>query len=233
MSHSESTMKTLQKNYDHLSTLPIVKKLNKKVSKLKNENKALQRVIMHFGESLQRMNPIEVVDLTCDSDESLELPVSLNVVGRGYNNSDTKIISIKQEFSDQSDEEHIIYNIEENFEQSVLQVKDEFQSTTHKLNVTDCELCDQKIGEASEEEEEVEASEEEEEEVEASEEEEEEEVEASEEEEEEEEEVFEITIRGKTYFTADAVNGEFYAVLKDDEIGDEVGSFKKGIPQFN
>jgi len=54
-----------------------------------------------------------------------------------------------------------------------------------------------------------------------------------EEEEEEEEEVFEITIRGKTYFTADAVNGEFYAVLKDDEIGDEVGSFKKGIPQFN
>ena len=69
-------MKTLQKNYDHLSTLPIVKKLNKKVSKLKNENKALQRVIMHFGESLQRMNPIEVVDLTCDSDESVELPVA-------------------------------------------------------------------------------------------------------------------------------------------------------------
>ena len=47
-----------------------------------------------------------------------------------------------------------------------------------------------------------------------------------------EEEVFEITIRGKKYFTADADNGEFYKVLNEDEIGDEVGTFKNGVPEF-
>jgi hypothetical protein len=59
-----------------------------------------------------------------------------------------------------------------------------------------------------------------------------EESEEEEEEEEYEEEVFEITIRGKKYFTADAENGEIYTVLNDDEIGDEIGAFKKGIPKF-
>ena len=63
---SKSTMKSLQKNFDHINDLPLVKKLNKKISKLKKENKSLQRVIMHFGESLQNIKQIDVVDLACE-----------------------------------------------------------------------------------------------------------------------------------------------------------------------
>ena len=52
-------------------------------------------------------------------------------------------------------------------------------------------------------------------------------------EEEIEEEVFEVKIRGKTYFTADAQNGEIYAVAEDGDIGDEVGRFENGKAIFN
>ena len=78
---------------------------------------------------------------------------------------------------------------------------------------------------------------------------EEEEEEAEEEEEEEEEEddaldaqqqpeaddeieVSEVTIKGKTYFTTDPVNGIIYACV-DDDVGDEVGVFKNGVAVFN
>ena len=73
---------------------------------------------------------------------------------------------------------------------------------------------------------EVEESEEEEEE------EEEEDEEEEEEEEDEEEEVFEVTIKGKKYYTTDTVNGEIYTILPDGDIGDEVGMYKNGVARF-
>ena len=85
----------------------------------------------------------------------------------------------------------------------------------------------------TEEEEEVEVEEEtEEEEVEVEVDEEEEEVEETEEEEEEEEEVFMVTIKGKQYFTNDETNGTIYSVVDEDDIGDEVGHYKNGVPVF-
>ena len=48
-----------------------------------------------------------------------------------------------------------------------------------------------------------------------------------------EEEVFEVTIRGKTYFTADAQNGEIYESTADGDVGDEVGKFVNGKPKMN
>ena len=53
-----------------------------------------------------------------------------------------------------------------------------------------------------------------------------------EEEEEEEEEVFEVIIGSKTYFTADAENGEIYGIVDEDEVGDAVGMFKNGKARF-
>ena len=52
-------------------------------------------------------------------------------------------------------------------------------------------------------------------------------------EEEMEEEVFEVTIRGKTYFTADAQNGEIYEATDDGDVGDEVGKFVNGKPMMD
>ncbi len=57
-------------------------------------------------------------------------------------------------------------------------------------------------------------------------------AEEDEEEEEAEIEVSEVNIKGKTYFTTDAVNGIIYACVNDD-VGDEVGVFKNGVAVFN
>ena len=52
-------------------------------------------------------------------------------------------------------------------------------------------------------------------------------------EEEIEEEVFEVKIRGKTYFTADAKNGDIYKMTSDGDIGQEVGYFTNGEVVFH
>jgi len=44
--------------------------------------------------------------------------------------------------------------------------------------------------------------------------------------------VSEVKIKGKTYFTTDAMNGIIYACV-DDDVGDEVGVFKNGVAVFN
>ena len=87
--------------------------------------------------------------------------------------------------------------------------------------------------EAEEEEEEEEAvEEEEEEEVQEEEAEEEEEAVEAESEESDELEVFEVTIRGKKYFTTNATNGDIYAMDSDGEVGDKIGQFVNGKAQL-
>ena len=54
-----------------------------------------------------------------------------------------------------------------------------------------------------------------------------------EEEEEENEEVFEITIKNKTYFTTSETNGIIYESDANGDPGDEIGVFKNGVPHFN
>jgi chemotaxis protein histidine kinase CheA len=87
--------------------------------------------------------------------------------------------------------------------------------------------------EAEAEEEEAEAEEEEEAAEEEEQEAEEEEVEEQEEAAEEEAEVYEITIKGKKYFTTNEQNGEIYSMDPSGEVGDEVGLFVKGVAIFN
>jgi hypothetical protein len=48
----------------------------------------------------------------------------------------------------------------------------------------------------------------------------------------EETEVYEITIRGKKYFTTDQKNGKIYAMDADGEVGDEIGSFVNGVAKL-
>ena len=59
-------VKKMQSNYNHMLQSPVVKKLNKKVSKLKEENRILNRILMHLGKSIEQK---DVVDLSEDSDE--------------------------------------------------------------------------------------------------------------------------------------------------------------------
>jgi hypothetical protein len=52
-------------------------------------------------------------------------------------------------------------------------------------------------------------------------------------EEQEEEEVEEYTHKGKKYYVTNTTNGKIYACTTDDDIGDQVGSFKNGKPIFS
>ena len=66
---SKSELKKMQSNYDHMLQSPIVQKLNKKVSKLKKENRILNRLLLHLGKSIEKR---ETHDLTEESDSGDE-----------------------------------------------------------------------------------------------------------------------------------------------------------------
>ena len=91
------------------------------------------------------------------------------------------------------------------------------------------------VNQVSDEEMEVEVEEEEDEEEEEEVEEEEIEIEeeVDDEEEEEEEELFELEIKGKTYFVTDENNGVIYEALEDDDVGEMLGNLKNGKPIWN
>jgi FKBP-type peptidyl-prolyl cis-trans isomerase len=143
-----------------------------------------------------------------------------------------------------TNKQNIIYTIEED----TLTVTR--ADTIQSLEAAEEEEEEEEVVEEAAEEEEVveEAAEEEEEEVEEEaaeeeEEEEEEEVEeeAAEEEEEEEEaaeeeegeEVYEVTIKGKKYYTTNESNGTIYSIDVNGELDSEVGKFVNGAPVFN
>jgi len=126
-------------------------------------------------------------------------------------------------------------------EEEEVEVEEE-EEEEEEVEVEEVEVEEVEVEEEEEEEEEEEVEveeveveeeeEEEEEEVEVEEEEEEEEEEVEEEEEEEEEEVFEVEIKGKTYYTTNEQSGPIFAVTEDEDVGDEVGVFKNGKATF-
>jgi hypothetical protein len=137
---------------------------------------------------------------------------------------DTKeVIDISNE-----DDEHIVMTVEDvkvKVEEPIVvveQVKVKVERTVV--------VKDEPIVVVEEEQEEVEEEQEEVEEEQEEVEEEQEEVE--EEQEEETEEVFEVIIKGKTYYTTDEKNGVIYAVESSGDIGDEVGRFTAGVAVF-
>lgn len=59
-------------------------------------------------------------------------------------------------------------------------------------------------------------------------------VQISEQEQEQDEtEVYEVTIRGKKYFTTDSKNGSIYQMDSNGDVGEEIGNFKNGIAKLN
>ena len=49
---------------------------------------------------------------------------------------------------------------------------------------------------------------------------------------EEEEEVFEIDIKGTSYYTTNQQSGKIYAIGEDEDVGDEIGNFVNGVAVF-
>ena len=129
---------------------------------------------------------------------------------------------VDAEESEEEEEVEVEVEAEESEEEEEVEVEVEAEESEEEEEVeVEVEV------EESEEEEEVEV------EVEVEESEEEEEVEVEVEvEESEEEEVYEVTIKNKSYYTTNETDGPIYAILEDEDIGDQIGEFKKGKPTF-
>jgi len=160
-----------------------------------------------------------------------------------------EVEEVEVEAEESEEEEEVEVEVEESEEEEEVEESEEEE----EVEVEESEEAEEVEVEESEEEEEVEVEESEEEEeveveVEESEEEveveveveesEEEEVEVEESEEEveveesEEDEVYEVTIKNKSYYTTNETDGPIYAILEDEDIGDQIGEFKEGKPTF-
>ena len=230
-------------NYNALLHLPIVKRLYEKNRLLKKENDSLKNLIYALPEFRRdppqcckktvKKEKVEVIDLT--EEENITYSFTGNSTPITNMSTTARSISFTEEEEEEEEEESVEAEEEEE-EESVEAEEEEEEEEEESVEAeeaeeesVEAEEAEEESVEAEEEEESVEAEEEEEDSVEA--EEEEESVEA-EEEEEEEEEVFEINIKGTTYYTSNEQNGVIYEVDKDEDVGPEVGKFKKGVPEF-
>jgi septum formation inhibitor MinC len=201
----DKMMDIMRNNFEHMQNSPLAKSLRKENRRLVKENKLLMSIIKDFHVSMIKNKDKKqvIIDLSNSEDEMEVVPP----------------VKIKIEKTEKTDE-NIVYELIE---------KEEQTNTPAGFSQKE----EEEEEEAEEEEEEAEEEEEEEEEEEA------EEEEAEEEEEndnkgtvdslEEETEVYEVTIRGKKYFTTDQKNGKIYAIDKDGDVGDEIGSFINGL----
>jgi len=210
-------------NYDFMMCSPIVQKLKEeirlldsKVDDLQYANRQLIRELKAMQKNEKRLNKkIKKIRRK----KSVEETVVPDVSNARYPLVSDNFIA----------EEHIVYElVEETDEIAVVSVDEEDEKV----------VADEAIEEEIVTEDEEEKSEEEEVVVEKSEEEEEEEVVVEEAEEEEveedaeEEEVYEVKIKGKTYFTTNEKTGVIYAMDADGDVGDEVGNFVNGVATF-
>ncbi|MDC1151147.1 hypothetical protein OAS95_01085 [Pelagibacteraceae bacterium] len=136
---------------------------------------------------------------------------------------------VEVEVEESEEEVEVEVEVEESEEEEEVEVEEYEEEEEVEVEESEEEVEVEVEVEESEEEEEVEVEVEESEEVEVEVEESEEEVEV---EESEEDEVYEVTIKNKSYYTTNETDGPIYAILDDEDIGDQIGEFKEGKPTF-
>jgi len=235
-----SSSVAMKDNYDHIMKLPAVLELQRKISALKQENKILIRILRKTIRDSSMHDKLErdVIDLT--------LPDTHDAVEGSRLKEDIKCVKIKMEpgleVSVVEEKENIQYELIHENEGSSLEkmssaAEEEDEEEDEEAEEEETEEAEEEEAEEEEAEDEAEEQDEvEEDEAEAEEqdevEEEEAEEKAEEEAEEEEAEVYEITIKGKKYFTTDEQNGDIYEMDKDGDVGEQVGSFVNGIAKL-
>jgi len=245
-----------------LMELPLVKtllseknRLSRKCKTLREENKALRNLIRslpefrcaHYTqtdasvpiktESSQSHVPMQCEPLV-DSDEVvyIEQPDQNkpNIVFVIEDDAQTgeEAQADEEEVEEEAVEEEVEEEDEDEEEEEEAQAgEEEEEADEEEADEEEEAQAEEEEAQAGEEEEEVEEEEEEAGEAQAGEEEEEagEEVEDAE----SDEEVFEVTIKGKPYYTTNATNGIIYAIETDESVGDEIGVFENGKAKFN
>ena len=195
-------------NFHFIQQLPLVQELIAKNRKLKKRNKELKNLVrlisgnLPLFETKKKDMKDEVIDILDDDEEHIVMTVE---------DVKVKLEDVKVKVED------VKVNVK--VERTIV-VKDEPIVVVEQEEVVEEEVVEEQEEEEQEEEEEEEEEEEQEEEQE------------EEEEDEETEEVFEVIIKGKTYYTTDEKNGAIYAVDSSGDIGDEVGRFTAGVAVF-
>ena len=153
-----------------------------------------------------------------ESEEEVEIEVEVE--------ESEEEVEVEVEVEESEEEVEVEVEVEESEEEVEIEVEVEESEEEVEVEVEVEESEEEVEVEVEESEEEVEV------EVEESEEEVEVEVEESAEEEEADEEVYELTIKNKSYYVSNETDGPIYAILEDEDIGDQIGEFKKGKPTF-
>ena len=182
-----------------------------------NDNLVQPHKQMQISEVMNTLEQTDSSETDTDSNSNEEYPT--------FSNPQSK--QVRVDFSEEGFTTH--EQVEEEAEQSE-EVEEQSDEEEQEEEEEEEEQSEEEEQEEEEEEEEQSEEEEEEEVEEQSEEEEEEqsqEEEEQSEEEDEEEEVEEVMLRGNYYYCSKTT---IYEKLDDDDVGDEVGYFKKGIP---
>jgi len=205
-------------NYQALLDLPIVRQLIKKNKELRRKVKTLETLLYEFPALFEERKRNTLVGINTETNIEPTLCDTL---------TDDEVVfvpkpssQINQETIDLTDDEEVLSDRPNVFIK--IEKDSGVQQQTEKVSV--------------EEEEAEEEAEEEEAEAEAESEEEAEETAESEEETkptEEDTEVFEITIKGKAYYTNNETSGNIYSILDDEDVGPVVGQFVNGKAKFN
>ena len=243
----------LNKTNELLSEMPLYKKMKSHNDELKEKVKALRYTIeylelinanltkknkklkMKLGKK-QRDNEV-TVDFGLDDKDVVDLGLNNEVETIETQNEDPniKMEIIELEKVIHYMEEEVVEDAQEEEEEEVIENTEE-EEEEEKV-IEDAQEEEEVIEDAQEEEEEegIEDTQEEEEEVVEDAQEEEDEVieDAQEEEDAEEADVYEVTIKGKTYYVSNEVDSVIYAADENGDISIEAGIYKNGKPVFN
>ena len=231
---TKNTLKSLKANYQYLLGAPLVRDLLQNIKRLEKENLLLRKTILHLAETIPEKGSVDVDTFaTPISGKKSETNIKYELIDIDVLNTafceDDEADSADQEEADSADQEETDSADQEEADSADQEEADsanqEEVEETDSANQEEVEETDSVNQEEADS-----ANQEEVEEIE-------EETDSANQEEtdsaDQELEVFEITILGKKYFATDTQNGEIYAMLENEDVGDKVGQFVRGIAKMD
>ena len=195
-----------RENYEALSQLPIVKKLVKENKKLRRKVNTLETLLYEFPALFENRKKKDIKTEASVEPTLCDTLVDDEVVFVSKPSDPKKIYDLTGE-EVLSDAPNVFIKIEKDDGVLVQESEEETEEEDAEEDEVEAEAEEE---EADEEEEEVE-----------------------EKPAEDDTEVFEITIKGKAYYTNSETDGNIYTILEDEDVGPVVGKFVGGKAKFS
>jgi hypothetical protein len=250
---TKNTLKSLKANYQYLLGAPLVRDLLQNIKRLEKENLLLRKTILHLAETIPEKGSVDVDTFaTPISGKKSETNIKYELIDIDVLNTafceDDEADSADQEEADSADQEETDSADQEEADSadqeeadSANQEEVEETDSANQEEVEETDSVNQEEADSANQEEVEETDSVNQEEADSANQEEVEEIEEETDSANQEEtdsadqelEVFEITILGKKYFATDTQNGEIYAMLENEDVGDKVGQFVRGIAKMD